>query len=48
MATGTKSLAEMAKIMDEWGLIEKIKDREYKLRPQTVNGILDTNSIWAN
>ena len=39
MATGTKSLAEMAKIMDEWGLNEKIKDREYKLRPQTVNGI---------
>ena len=39
MTTGTKSLAEMAKIMDEWGLNEKIKDREYKLRPQTVNGI---------
>ena len=39
IATGTKSLAEMAKIMDEWGLKGKIKDREYKLRPQTVHRI---------
>ncbi len=39
MATGTKSLSEMAEIMNSWGIRTKIKNREYKLRPQTVNRI---------
>ncbi len=36
MATGTKSLADMAKVMNEWGLRETHGKREYKLRMQTV------------
>lgn len=39
MATGTKSLREMANIMNEWGLTEKHGKREYKLRAQTTNRI---------
>ena len=39
MATGTKSLKEMAIIMNEWGLRENTGKKEYKLRPQTVNRI---------
>lgn len=38
-ATGTKSLAEMAKIMNEWGLRESSKKNSYTLRPQTVQRI---------
>jgi site-specific DNA recombinase len=39
MATGTKSLSEMATIMNSWGVRINIKNREYKLRPQTANRI---------
>ncbi len=40
MATGSKSLAEMAKIMNEWGLKWKRGDsREFETRPQTANNI---------
>lgn len=39
MATGTKSLREMAKIMNEWGVREMRANREFKLRAQTVNRI---------
>jgi site-specific DNA recombinase len=37
MATGTKSLSEMAKIMNEWGLRKIVSGKEYKLRAQTVD-----------
>ncbi len=37
MATGTKSLSEMAKIMNEWGLRKFIFGKEHKLRAQTVD-----------
>ncbi len=39
MATGTKSLAEMAKIMNEWGVRIVTKQQTYTLRPQTANRI---------
>lgn len=39
MATGTKSLSEMATIMNSWGIRMHIRENEYKLRPQTVNRI---------
>lgn len=39
MATGTKSLRDMAQIMNEWGLREKHGKREYRLRSQTTNRI---------
>lgn len=39
MATGTKSLSEIAKIMNEWGLEIKRGKRTYKIRPQTANRI---------
>ena len=38
MATGTKSLREMATIMNQWGLRQK-HGKIYKLRPQTTNRI---------
>lgn len=37
MATGTKSLSEMAKIMNEWGLRKIIAGKEFKLRSQTAD-----------
>ncbi len=37
MATGTKSLSEMAKIMNEWGIYKIVAGKKYKLRPQTVD-----------
>lgn len=37
MATGTKSLSEMAKIMNEWGLRKFVSGKEHKLRAQTVD-----------
>ncbi|CAN5131111.1 recombinase family protein [soil metagenome] len=40
MATGTKSLAEMAKIMNEWGLRKVQSGKVYKLRAQTVDRLL--------
>lgn len=39
MATGTKSLSEMAQIMDSWGLQIDRRSKSFKLRPQTVNRI---------
>ncbi len=39
MATGSKSLAEMAKIMNEWGMKWTHGGKEYSLRPQTANKI---------
>jgi site-specific DNA recombinase len=39
MATGTKSLNDMAKVMTEWGLREIHGKREYKLRAQTADRI---------
>src|SRR5258708_2590716 len=37
MATGTKSLAEMAKIMNSWGIRKIVSGKEYQLRAQTVD-----------
>lgn len=37
MATGTKSLSEMAKIMHTWGIKKIVSGKEYKLRAQTVD-----------
>ena len=37
MLTGTKSLAEIAKYMNDLGVRKKMNGHEYKLRPQTVN-----------
>lgn len=37
IATGKQSLTEMAKIMNNWGLRQTIKGKEYLLRPQTVS-----------
>ena len=37
MATGTKSLSEMAVIMNDWGLRMKRGKRTFKIRPQTAN-----------
>lgn len=37
MLTGTKSCAEMAKIMNEWGLRKFVFGQEHKLRAQTVD-----------
>lgn len=39
MATGTKSLREIAIIMNDWGLREIIRGKEHILRPQTTNRI---------
>ena len=37
VATGTKSLSEMAKIMNDWGIRKIVGGKEYKLRAQTVD-----------
>ncbi len=37
MATGTKTLSEMATIMNEWGLRQPFKGKEYILRPQAIS-----------
>lgn len=37
MATGTKTLSEMATIMNEWGLRQPFKGREYLLSPQAIS-----------
>lgn len=37
IATGKKSLREMATIMNDWGLRQTIKSKEYLLRSQTVS-----------
>ncbi|HUQ85778.1 MAG TPA: recombinase family protein [Candidatus Limnocylindrales bacterium] len=37
MSTGTKSLQEMANIMNDWGIRKIASGKEYKLRAQTVN-----------
>lgn len=37
MSTGTKSLREMAKIMNDWGLREKFHGREFSLRTQRLS-----------
>ena len=37
MATGTKSLEEVAQIMNGWGMRKAIRGKEYKLRSQTVS-----------
>ena len=39
MATGTKSLNDMAKVMNDWGLRETHGKRQFKLRAQTTNRI---------
>jgi hypothetical protein len=45
MATGTKSLNEMAKIMNDWGLREICKQREHNLSKQSIESSA-TNFIW--
>ena len=37
MSTGTKTLSEMAKIMNEWGLRQPFKGKEFLLSPQAIN-----------
>ena len=37
MATGTKTLSEMTTIMNEWGLRQPFKDKEYLLSPQALS-----------
>jgi len=37
MVTGTKSLSEIAKLMNSWGLRKVVAGQKYKLRAQTVN-----------
>lgn len=37
MATGTKTLSEMANIMNEWGLRQSFKGKEYLLQPQAIS-----------
>ncbi len=39
MGSGTTTLRQMAEIMNEWGIKERHKDKEYQLRPQTINRI---------
>ncbi len=39
MATGTKTLSEMADIMNEWGLRQLFKKKAYLLRPQNLSRI---------
>jgi site-specific DNA recombinase len=46
MATGKKSLSEMATLMNSWGLYEVRKGKEYLLRPQTV-GRFFKNKFYA-
>ncbi|MBI3486199.1 recombinase family protein [Candidatus Daviesbacteria bacterium] len=37
VTTGTKSLEEMARIMNNWGMRKAVRGKEYKLRSQTVS-----------
>ena len=37
MATGTKTLSEMAKIMNHWGLRQPFKGKQYLLQPQAIS-----------
>ncbi len=37
MATGTKTLSEMAQIMNEWGLRQPFKGKQYLLQPQAIS-----------
>lgn len=37
MGTGTKTLSEMAMIMNDWGLRQPFKGKEYELRPQAIS-----------
>lgn len=37
MATGTKTLSEMATIMNGWGLRQPFKGKEYQLKPQAIS-----------
>ncbi len=37
MATGTKTLSEMANIMNEWGLRQPFKSKQYLLAPQAIS-----------
>jgi site-specific DNA recombinase len=47
MATGTKSLREMARLLDKQGIKDKRKGyKEYTLRPQTLSGIF-RNKFYA-
>jgi site-specific DNA recombinase len=39
METGTKSLSDMAKIMNEWGLYKLYKGKRYPLRSQTLSRV---------
>src|SRR3989344_262884 len=46
MATGTKSLSEMAKIMNGWGLRKVCSGKEYLLRSQTADRLF-RNKLYA-
>ncbi len=37
MATGTKTLSEMTNIMNEWGLRQHFKGKDYLLKPQAIS-----------
>ncbi len=37
MATGTKTLSEMANLMNEWGLRQSFKEKEHLLKPQAIS-----------
>jgi len=37
MATGTKTLSEMASIMNEWGIRQTFKKKEYPIKPQAIS-----------
>lgn len=37
MATGTKTLSEMAEIMNEWGVKQLFKEKEYPVQPQAIS-----------
>ncbi len=37
MGTGTKTLGEMAKIMNDWGLRQKFHGKEHAIRPQAIS-----------
>lgn len=46
IATGKKTLSEMAKIMNKWGLRQTIRGKDFLLRPQTV-GRLFKNRFYT-
>ncbi len=45
MATGTKSISEMTKIMNDWGLKENFNKRKYAIRPNRVQ-VLFRNKFY--